>query len=564
MRFDILGLPEPILAGIRDAGFERCTPVQEETLPELLAGRNVAAQAQTGTGKTALFVIGMLARMLNNPRPDDAARRTGDDVRGRAARDVSYPRALVLAPTRELADQIAKEAALLGRHCHLNVVAVFGGVGYDQQERDLPACDILVATPGRLIDFYKNRKISFEAIEVLVIDEADRMFDMGFIPDVRYLRAKLPTNREIHTQLYSATLTGEVKRLAYEFMPDYVEVLVAPDQVTVDQVEEEMYHLKREERMPALLGLLATEAPKRTLIFCNQKRDVERVAFSLYHNGFKAAMWTGDVPQNRRMRILEALRDGELPVVVASDVACRGIHIEAVDLVVNYDLPNEAVNYVHRIGRTARAGRTGKAITLAAGSSVYNIPEIEAYLGREIRVAQITDDLFVPDRSPRFRFGEFQRIPLDKILGTERAKEEGEGRGRRRRRRRGEESFPAAEQPARPPEAAPPASESTGQPPAAAADQPERRRRRHRGGRGRRGGRSDREGLPLQMPAPSPTPVAAEKKEPTESRGRRSRKKHWDRADSVPADTLPAHAPASDIRSHGWLSRVVRRLMGRR
>ena len=567
MKFEVLGLPESILAGIRDAGFERCTPIQEETLPELILGRNVAAQSQTGTGKTATFVLGMLYRLEQKPRTEPPSGRVG------------RPRALVLAPTRELADQIGEETRLLAKHCNVKVAAVYGGVGYERQERDLPVCDILVATPGRLMDFMDKRAVTFDAIEAVVVDEADRMFDMGFIPDIRRIYRRFPKNRELHMQLYSATITPEVRRLAYEFMPDYLEITIAPDQVTVDQVEEEMYHLKREERMSALLGILATEAPQRTLIFCNMKRDVERVAYGLFHNGYRVAMWTGDVPQSKRLRIVEMFREGSLPIVVASDVAARGIHVEQIDLVINWDLPNEAVSYVHRIGRTARAGHTGKAITLAGGSSVYNIPEIEAYLGREINVVAATEDLFVENRAPRYRSGEISHMSLEVLVGKPHEPSPGGGKRRRSRRRRTSAEGEAApmEAVAASLEGAPegaPASEAV----AVEGGEPPKRRRR-RGGRGRRrGAQTDappateaaggeaREARPAEQPKPAPAPRERGERGGRggrdRDRGKRS-KREWTRADSVPADTVPKPRAPEPVQE-GWITRLARRITGKK
>jgi ATP-dependent RNA helicase RhlB len=535
LKFDALGLPELLLQGIRDAKFERCTPVQEETLPEVLAGKNIAAQSQTGTGKTAAFLIGLFHRLLNNPKKNR-------DTDGRQGRPQGCPRALIIAPTRELADQIGKEAYVLSFHCDLEIATVYGGVSYEKQERALYKCDVLIGTPGRLIDYFKSRKLNFRHIETLVIDEADRMFDMGFIPDLRYLARHLPHMDNRQTQLYSATLGPRIMRLAYDFMDNPVEIAIEPDRVTVEEVEEELYHLRPEEKMCALLGILATETPKRALIFANQKQKVERVAFALHHNGFNVAMWTGDLPQNKRMRILEAFREGSIPIVVASDVASRGIHVDQVDLVVNFDLPDEAASYVHRIGRTARAGRTGKAISLAAGTNVYNLAQIEEYLEREITPTPITDDLFLEDRSPRFRWGVMSGMSLDQLAGNKVGEKKSKRSKSKRKRSDNSHADPKAEQTHTQEQAA--ASEKT------PASQSNRRRRS--------------KPRDSQRVAESQVLLTGHKdKEPHKQKPRRKKQKTAAPHVHEEATAAEKHAPSTGKRRSGWFSKMVQRITRR-
>jgi ATP-dependent RNA helicase RhlB len=382
MKFTEFDLPAEVLQGIAGVGFTDLTPVQEETIPLALAGKDVAGQAQTGTGKTAAFLITLFTRLLRNPKPAG-----------------KNPRALILAPTRELVVQIRDDAHGLGAFCPFRVEAIFGGVDYDKQRKALQeGVDIIVATPGRLIDYAKQRVFSFHAIESLVIDEADRMFDMGFIKDLRYILRKLPPFEERQTMLFSATLSHRVMELAYEFMNLAEKVRIAPDQVTAERVEQILYHAGRREKFPLLLGLLKKEPqPQRVLLFVNTKREAEHLAERLKANDFKAAVISGDIPQLKRLRILTDFREGRLTFLVATDVASRGIHIDGVTHVVNYDLPQDADDYVHRIGRTARAGAGGKAISFADEDLVFHLPDIEEFIGGKIPSAFPEEDDFCRD-----------------------------------------------------------------------------------------------------------------------------------------------------------------------
>jgi ATP-dependent RNA helicase RhlB len=369
MKFKELDLPSQVMRGIEQVGFVDLTPVQEESIPLALQGSDVAAQAQTGTGKTAAFLISLFARLHKN-KPESK--------RG--------PRALVLAPTRELVVQICADAKGLGACCPFKVQPIFGGVDYEKQRKALQdGVDIIVATPGRLIDYAKQNVFTLKHVEALVIDEADRMFDMGFIRDLRYILRKLPPFEKRQTMLFSATLSQRVMELAYEFMNIAEKVRIEPEQVTAERVEQIVYHVSRREKFPLLLGLLKKEqGDVRVLVFVNTKREGEHLSGRLKINNFKVAVLSGDIPQKKRLRILEDLKAGKLNFLVATDVASRGLHIEGVTHVVNYDLPQDAEDYVHRIGRTARAGAKGKSISFADEDLAYFLPDIEEYIGMKI------------------------------------------------------------------------------------------------------------------------------------------------------------------------------------
>jgi ATP-dependent RNA helicase RhlB len=398
--FRAFPLPEPVLQGIDAAGFTVCTPIQEQVLPLALAGKDVAGQAQTGTGKTAIFLITIFTRLLRQRPPElpDPA-----------------PRAFVIAPTRELVVQILHDAEQLGRFTGLSMQAVYGGIDYrKQRERLRQGCDILVGTPGRLIDYFKQRVYTLRRVEVLVIDEADRMFDMGFIADLRFLLRRLPPYHKRQSMLFSATLSYAVMELAYEHMNDPVKVSVTPEQLTAEKVEHVLYHVGSHEKLPLLLGLFRREPPVRVLIFVNTKRAGEWLARRLTDNGYKAAAITGDLEQRTRLRLVREFKSGELPVLVATDVASRGLHIEDVTHVINYDLPQDAENYVHRVGRTARAGASGKAVSLACEEYVESLQAIEELTGFKIPVEQAPEELFVRPIGPSHdgrHYGRRQRMP---------------------------------------------------------------------------------------------------------------------------------------------------------
>ncbi len=379
-RFDGFGLAEELIRGIEDAGFSYCTPIQAETLPILLDGQDVAGQAQTGTGKTAAFLLASFQRLLTQPA--DEKRRA------------NQPRVLIVAPTRELAIQIHKDAELLGKYTDFRLGLVFGGTGYEQQRNQLQAgVDILIGTPGRLIDYFKQHVYDLKAIQVIILDEADRMFDLGFIKDIRYLLRRCPPPDQRLGMLFSATLSYRVRELAYEHMNNPEAVTIEADRVTADNVVQTCYMTGNEEKIPLLIGLLSRMDAHRTMIFINTKRGADRVWGFLEGNGFKAAVLSGDVPQKKRMSLLKQFQAGELPVLVATDVAARGLHIPDVTHVINFDLPEDAEDYVHRIGRTARAGASGDAISFACETYSFSLPEIEAYIGHKLPMKQVTDEL---------------------------------------------------------------------------------------------------------------------------------------------------------------------------
>jgi ATP-dependent RNA helicase RhlB len=393
--FTHLHLPEPLARGIADAGFERCTPIQAQTLPRALAGFDIAGQAQTGTGKTAAFLVAMYSMLLRREAPPE--------------RQVNHPRALIIAPTRELAVQIHHDAEILGQYTGLTLGLAFGGVDYDKQRRTLEqGVDVLIGTPGRLIDFYKQRIFDLRSVQVVILDEADRMFDLGFITDIRYLLRRLPPPDQRLNLLFSATLAQRVLELAFEHMNDPELVRIEPDKMTVDQVRQVIYYPSMDEKPRLLVGLLRQMDPHRTMIFVNTRRGAEELESLLKANGFNAEAISGDVPQNKRLRMIRDFHSGELAILIGTDVASRGLHIPDVSHVFNYDLPQDPEDYVHRIGRTARAGAEGDAISLGCEDFVQSLPDIEDYIGRKIPVASVAQELLAEIEVPRHerrRFG---------------------------------------------------------------------------------------------------------------------------------------------------------------
>ena len=368
--------------GLDEAGFTRCTPIQELTLPVALAGRDVAGQAQTGTGKTCAFLVALMNRLLTTPAV--AERRDSD------------PRALVIAPTRELAIQIDKDARAIGAHTGLRTALIYGGVDYDKQRQQLKdGCDIIIATPGRLLDYHKQDVFGFNGVEVMVVDEADRMFDLGFIKDVRFIFRRLPAREQRQVLLFSATLSHRVLELAYEHMHEAEKLVVETDNVTADKVRQVVYFPAKEEKMPLLMNLLEREKPSRSIVFVNTKAAAERITDRVKRQGYRAGALSGDVPQLKRQKLLQRFQDSQLEMLVCTDVAARGLHIPAVSHVFNYDLPQDAEDYVHRIGRTARLGAEGDAISFACDLYAMSLPEIEEYIGQKIPVATIEPDMLV-------------------------------------------------------------------------------------------------------------------------------------------------------------------------
>ncbi len=486
--FTNLHLPESLARGIADAGFERCTPIQAQTLPRALAGFDVAGQAQTGTGKTAAFLVALYSRLLRAEVPP--------------TRKINSPLALIIAPTRELAVQIHHDAELLGQYTGLKLCLAFGGVDYEKQRRDLEdGVDILIGTPGRLIDFFKQQVFDLRSVQVLVLDEADRMFDLGFIADIRYIMRRLPPPDQRLNLLFSATLAQRVLELAYEHMNDPELVRIEPDKMTVDQVRQVIYFPSMDEKPRLLVGLLRSMDPQRTMIFVNTRRGAEELENLLRANGFNAQAISGDVPQSKRLRLLRDFHSGELAILIGTDVASRGLHIPDVSHVFNYDMPQDPEDYVHRIGRTARAGAEGDAISLGCEDFVQSLPDIEAYIGRSLPRAAVSEnelaDITVPARERR-RFGGPGTGSRGGFGGGGgRGRSGGGGGGGRRDVRRGpprdhsrsevrtERPAPPAAPPGLPRDTGPSETPGTG----AATGEPRKRRRRRRGsGQGPSGG----------------------------------------------------------------------------
>jgi ATP-dependent RNA helicase RhlB len=374
--YQSLALAPSLMQGINDAGFVYCTPIQAMTLPHALQGKDIAGQAQTGTGKTAAFLVSLFQTLLTKPVPGAPTR---------------HPvRALIVAPTRELAVQIHKDAELIGRHTGLKLGVVYGGVDYEKQRKHLEdGVDVLIGTPGRLIDYFKQHVYDLKHAQVLVLDEADRMFDLGFIADIRYLMRRLPPPQERQSMLFSATLSQRVLELAYEHMNEPVQIEIEPDKVTIDRVRQCIYFPSNTEKLPLLVGLLRQFEAHRTMVFVNTRRACERLEAWLRANGINAQALSGDVPQNKRLRFLREFHEGKLAVLIATDVASRGLHIPDVSHVFNYDLPQDCADYVHRIGRTARAGADGDAISFGCEEYAIALPDIEKYIGHKIPVESI-------------------------------------------------------------------------------------------------------------------------------------------------------------------------------
>ena len=469
--FHSLGLHPNLLRGLDEAGFHRLTPIQALALPPALQGEDIAGQAQTGTGKTAAFLLAVMQRLLTQPAMAD--RRPTD------------PRALILAPTRELAIQIHKDAVLFGAYSELKLGLAYGGIDYDKQRRELEAgVDILIGTPGRLIDYLKQHVYSLRSAEAVVMDEADRMFDLGFIKDVRFLLRRCPPREQRQGMLFSATLSYRVMELAYEHMNEARKVEVESDSITAAQVTQKVYFPASEEKLPLLVGLMKRMDATRSIVFVNTKHAAEQIANRLNQVGLPTAVLSGDVPQNKRQTLLGRFGKGEVAILVATDVAARGLHIPDVSHVFNYDLPQDPEDYVHRIGRTARFGASGDAVSFACERYAISLPDIEAYIEHKIPVASVDPELLVD--VPAFHLSKAPRRD-DRPGGRGRSGGGGRGgaggSGRGGRGRRGDRPA-SADQPSSEPSAPAPAETqgaaptTEGSPADGAA--PKRRRRRRR------------------------------------------------------------------------------------
>ena len=377
--FSSLPIHAAIQEALEDNRLTHTTPIQEKTLPLTLSGHDVMGLAQTGTGKTAAFLISLYHYLLTNPVHPKA----------------KGPWAIVLAPTRELAVQIKKDADQIGAYTGLNSLAIYGGVSMEHQRNLLENApiDIIIGTPGRIIDLYKQKIIRLKNIEVCVLDEADRMFDLGFIDDVRYLLRQMPPAHERLNLLFSATMAQKVQELAYEYFNAPETVSIESEHATADNITQILYHTARHEKTPLLIGLLNRDKPARSMIFLNTKRDLERLSIVLEANGYPNAALSGDIPQKKREKIIKDFQSGAVNIVVATDVAARGLHIPDITHVFNYDLPQVAEDYVHRIGRTARAGASGTAISFACEEYVYSLPEIEHYIHNKLPVTPLDEEL---------------------------------------------------------------------------------------------------------------------------------------------------------------------------
>lgn len=390
-RFHDLNLPDEIMHAIYDLDFTYTTPVQSEVLPKALAGDDISAQAQTGTGKTAAFLITILSHILHNPISEK--------------RHQGAPRALILAPTRELVMQIEKDARLLAKYVPCSIISLVGGIDYKKQMDRVKheMIDIVMATPGRLIDFKKQKVVDLGKVEILVIDEADRMLDMGFIPSVKYIVLATPQKSRRQTMFFSATMTSDVKRLSESWTRQAFEVSITPDEVASKNIEQITYITTKDEKFTLFYNLMKQKQMERVLVFVNRKDIARNLREKLEAYGITCTLLSGDVDQAQRIKRLENFRDGKIQVLVATDVASRGIHVDAISHVVNYNLPQDAEEYVHRIGRTGRAGASGISISFADEEDSYEIPKIEEFLGNKLECIYPEEALLaaIPEVFPR-------------------------------------------------------------------------------------------------------------------------------------------------------------------
>lgn len=379
MNFSELNLSKNVMAGIADAGFVSCTGVQEKVIPLALAGRDVCVQSQTGTGKTAAFLLSLFDIMERSEYREFA---------------------LIIVPTRELAAQIEKEAKLLGKHLPYNVASAYGGVRYEAQEENLrKGAEILVGTPGRLIDLQMKGALKLDKYHFAVIDEADRMFDMGFYQSIRKIFRSLPKRDFRQTMLFSATMSFKCQILAQDFMKNPENVVINPETITVDKIEQKVFHIGSSNKFKLMLGILQNNPGKRAIVFSNTKNLCEELAVRLNINGISAMQLTGDMSQYYRDKAINDFKEGIVSVLVATDIAARGIHVDNLDIVINYDIPNDAENYIHRIGRTARAGKEGVAYTFACEHFVEYLAPIEKRIEKKIPSLVACDEDFGEDKS---------------------------------------------------------------------------------------------------------------------------------------------------------------------
>jgi ATP-dependent RNA helicase RhlB len=398
-RFHDFDLPEGIMRAVHDLGFQYCTPIQAEILPPVLAGQDAFGKAQTGTGKSAAFLIAILARLLRDGASEE--------------RKPCFPRALILAPTRELTIQINKDAEDLDRYSGMRTLAVFGGIDYEKQKQILQheVVDVLIATPGRLLDFCRQQIVRLDRVEILVIDEADRLLDMGFIPDVSRIIQQTPAKDKRQTMLFSATLTPQISRLASQWTKNPVTVEIEPERVAAESIDQIVYMTTTEEKFTVLYNLITGKKLERVIVFCNRRDATRRIRDKLVQYGISCAMLSGEVSQDKRMKTLDNFKAGKIKVLVATDVAGRGLHIEGISHVVNYNLPQDAEDYVHRIGRTGRAGATGTSVSFADESESFYLPQIEEYMGQKLPCTYPDSELLDKLPPPKFKKIEESRRP---------------------------------------------------------------------------------------------------------------------------------------------------------
>ncbi len=418
MKFTELNLDERVMQGIEAAKFTEATSVQEQVFTRSLKGEDVLVQSQTGSGKTAAFLITIFQRYVE----------TGGKTK-----------ALVIVPTRELADQIEDDARLLAAGIpEISIASFFGGMGYKKQQSAVDkGVDVFIGTPGRLIDFQSSNKIDFTSLDIVVVDEADRLFDMGFYPDIKKMMRKMRDRTKRQTMLFSATLSSRVTHLAWEFMNHPSAIEITPERVTVQEIKQELYHVSKQDKFRLLLHIIEERNPKNALIFTNTRHKAVEVAKRLQLNGYQSQFLMGDLPQRKRLKIIDSMKDGNLRFLAATDVAARGLHIDDLEMVVNYDIPEDYENYVHRIGRTARAGKSGVSVALACEQFVFGLEAIEKFIGSKIPVNWYDSLEGVIDKSEKVSSGELRYSPASP--GTRAPK-----RGRRERpQRRGAAVLPA-------------------------------------------------------------------------------------------------------------------------
>ena len=372
VKFDTLNLDASVQQGIDALGFEFCSPIQGRILPHTLAGNDAIGKAQTGTGKTAAFLITIFNDLLSHP------------IEGE--RYLGEPRAVIIAPTRELVMQIASDAQELGRFTGLKTVTLIGGADYQKQlsQVNRAPVDIIVATPGRLIDFMERRDLALDRVEILVLDEADRMLDMGFIPQVKRIVRATPRKEDRQTLLFSATFTQDIMNLARQWTFEPITVEIEPERVATASVDQRVYLVSSRERFPVLMDILKDPSVESVIIFANRRDQVRRLYEKLRKEGVQCGMLSGEITQAKRTKTLDNFKTGRSKVLVATDVAGRGIHVEGISHVVNYNLPEDPEDYVHRIGRTGRAGASGVSISFASEDDAFLLPDIEALLGHSL------------------------------------------------------------------------------------------------------------------------------------------------------------------------------------